>query len=87
MPVSRQDVFDQRRSRVSDLAPQDTGLLELDETLRERAWRDRPERLAELTEARAPVVRGVQDRNRVAPLEEIRRAPNVLGDGSSVFTP
>ena len=46
-----------RRSRVSHLAPQNAGALELAEALRQGGGRDRPERVAELGEARASVVR------------------------------
>src|SRR4029453_2364609 len=53
--------------------------LELGETLREGRRRDRSERLAELGEARAAVVRRVQDRHGVTPLEDVRRAADVLG--------
>ena len=69
-----------RRARVAHLAPKHAGVLELGETLRERRRRDRAERLAELREACAPVVRGVQDRHGVAPLEDVRRAADVLGN-------
>ena len=75
-----QEVLDMRRSRVSHLAPQNAGALELAEALRQRGGRDRPERVAELGEARASVVRRVDDRDGVTTFEDVRRATDVLGN-------
>ena len=69
-----------RRSRVSHLPPQNAGTLELAEALRQRGGRDRPERVAELGEARASVVRRVDDRDGVTTFEDVRRAADVLGN-------
>ena len=50
------------------------------EPRRERRRRDRPERLSELAEARCPLRRGPDDRHGPAPLEEVRRPANLLGN-------
>ena len=49
--------------------------------------RDRPERLPELVEARAALVRRVEDRDGVAPLEDVRRAADLLGNRPCSLTP
>jgi hypothetical protein len=85
--LSRQHVLDVRRARVSHLAPQDTGVLELCEALGESRRGDRPECLAELGEASAPLVGCVEDRHGVAALEDVRRAADVLGYGLVTLTP
>ena len=85
--LARQHVLDVRRAGVAHLAPKDAGTLELGETLHQRRRRDGAERMPELGEARAPVVRGVQDRDGIAPLEDVRRAADVLGNGLESLTP
>ena len=87
MPLARQDVLDVRRARVAYLAPEDAGVLELRETLRKRRRRDRAERVPELREPRTAVVRGVEDRDGVAPFEDVRRTANVLGNRLETLTP
>ena len=79
--MARQDVLDERRAGVSHLSAEDPGVFELREALDERARRDCAQCLAELPETRATVVGGVENRDGVAALEEVRRTANVLGDG------
>jgi len=75
------------RSCVSYLSPENAGALELAEALRQRGGRDRPERVAELGEARASVVRRVDDRDGVTTFEDVRRATDVLGNRLVLLTP
>ena len=76
-----------RRPRVSHDSPQHARPLELAEALSERRRRNRAEGAPELREARAALVRGEEDRDGVAPLEDVRRAADVLGDGLETLTP
>src|SRR5712691_455313 len=86
-PVRRQYVLDERRPGIVHLAAEDTGPLELDEALGERPRRDLTQYLPELREARAPLVGCVQDRDRVAALEDVRRSADLLGDRVVGLTP
>src|SRR5947209_3037665 len=65
---------------------EDPGLLELAQACGERRRRDAAERLLELAEAHGPVVRGPDDRDRPAPLEEVRRAADLLGNRRAATT-
>src|SRR5262249_29280190 len=82
-----QHVLDVRRPRVADLATQNPRTFELAETLRERRRRGRPPRPSELREARAALVGGVQDRDGVPALEDVRGSADVLGDRLARPTP
>jgi hypothetical protein len=75
------------RARVAHLAPQDPRVLELREALNERRRGDRPESPAELGEARAPLMGCVEDRDGIAPFEDVRRAADVLGYRLAALTP
>ena len=67
-----------RRARVDHLALEHAGRLEVDEPLCQgRGW-DAAERLQELVEADGSLVRDVEDRDGPPPLEEIRRAADLL---------
>src|SRR5439155_25954474 len=85
--VRRQHVLDEARSLVAHLAAEDAGPFELDQALRERPRGDLAQHLPELGEAGAALVRRVQDRDGVAPLEDVRRAPDLLRDRVPRLTP
>src|SRR5690348_18360171 len=80
MAALRQAVLGAWRPSLDGHAREDAGLLELDEPRRERRRRDRAERLRELAEANRPLVRGPDDRDRPAPLGEMRHTADLLGD-------
>src|SRR4051794_34193242 len=72
-------VFGARRPSRHERSLEHARVLELDEPRGKRRRRDRPQRLRELPEANGPAVRGPDDRDGPAPLEEGRRAAGLLG--------
>src|SRR5262245_8624936 len=82
----RQSILDARRPRVDDLSLEDAGFLEIRQALGERCRRDPSECVEELVEADGALVRDIEDGDRPAPLEEARRAANLLGKGRAATT-
>src|SRR3990172_6018944 len=81
-----QVVLDPRRTRVDDGALEDARVLELHEARGQRPRRDGAEHLAELVETEGPGVGRVDDREEPAPLEEVGRAANLLGQRHTLTT-
>src|SRR6185437_527426 len=81
-----QTVLDRRRHRWADDALDQPGLLEVAQPLAEHAGRDPIHRLDELVEAQCAAQRGEDDRDEPAPLEEVRRAADLLGHWLTLTT-
>src|SRR5215217_1432028 len=79
-------VLDARRARVEDAALEDAGGLQVSKAGGERPRWDAADRLEKLVEPRGPGVGRVEDRDGPAPLEEVRRSADLLGDGSALTT-
>src|SRR5215468_5433402 len=80
MAALREPVLDRGRAGVEHAPLEQARLDELRQARGQRRRRNAPERVAELVEARCPVDRRVEDREGPAPLEEVRRAADLLGN-------